>query len=71
MHLAGDQQPRMPVDARARVPAGVGLEGVVDADGQHVRAVRLKVLGQIVGEADIAEGPLADASPSIQTSLSW
>ena len=60
MHLARDQQPRMPVDARARVPAGVGLEGVVDADGQHVRAVELEVLGQIVGEADVAAGPLAE-----------
>jgi hypothetical protein len=57
----GDRQPGMPVDARARVPARVGLVGVVHLDREHVLArAEVDVRGEVVPEADVSERPLAE-----------
>ena len=48
----------MPIDARTRIPAGVGLLRVVHPDGQDV-AFRLQIGRQVVGEAAVAIRPCA------------
>ena len=47
MHLIGDHQPHVAIDARSRVPTSVGLLRVVDAHGEPVRTGR-EMVGQIV-----------------------
>ena len=36
MHRAGNIQPHMPVDARTRVPAAVGLKGIINFNNYYV-----------------------------------
>src|SRR5215469_3735238 len=52
-------EPGMAVDARAGIPARVGLAGVVHLHGDDVIAGEVEVWRELVSEADIAEGALA------------
>lgn len=47
----------MPVNARRRIPARVGLQRVVHLDRHQIFAVGIQVTRQVVGEADISEWP--------------
>ena len=60
VHRVGNQQPRAPVDARSRIPAAVGLEGVIHLDGDHVIAAEDEVRRQVVGKRNVAVGTLAE-----------
>ncbi len=56
---AGGDEADVAVDAGAGVPAGGGLLGVVDADGDDVFA-GVEVRGEVVVEADVAVGAVAE-----------
>src|ERR1019366_6196250 len=58
VQLVGGQQPGVPVDAGAGIPAAVGLVGVVHLDGDHVVA-GVEQRREIVREGDVAVGALA------------
>src|ERR1019366_7378688 len=58
VELVGGQQPGVTVDAGARIPAAIGLAGVVDFDGDHVVA-GVEQRREIVREGDEAVGALA------------
>src|ERR1019366_2527305 len=58
VELVGGQQPRVPVDAGARIPSAIGLAGVVHLNGDDVVA-RVEVRREIVREGDVAVGALA------------
>ena len=59
VHLVGNQQPGVPVNPGPRVPPAVGLPGVVYLDRNYVVAAILQVGTEIVTEADVTVGPLA------------
>src|ERR1700735_4461235 len=56
---AGSDEADLAVDSCTRIPAGGGLLRVVDADGDEV-AAGVEVRGQIVVEADVAVGAVAE-----------
>ncbi len=53
------QQRDVPVDARAGVPAGVGVPRMVHADGDHVLSIGEQIRRQVVLERGEAAGPPA------------
>jgi len=57
--IGGGDDADVAVDAGAGVPAGGGLLGVVDADGEGVDA-GVELLGDVVVEADVAVGAMAE-----------
>ena len=59
MDGVGGDEADVAVDAGAGVPAGGGLLGVVDADGDDVFA-GVEVGGEVVVEADVAVGAVAE-----------
>ena len=58
MDVAGLYHPYIAVDARAGVPAAVGIAAVVHPHGQHVLSL-LQVRSHVVHEGDVAIGTLA------------
>ena len=47
------REPDVAIDAASRIPARVGLRGIVDADGDDVVA-GAEMFGDVVGESDVA-----------------
>ena len=60
VHLVCNQQPGVPVDSGARVPAAIGLVGVVRLHRNQVIAAVLQVGTEIVAKTDVPIRPLAE-----------
>src|ERR1700722_13448651 len=53
-------QPRMPVNAGARVPATVCLFGVVDADRNDIVSAEVQMIGELIDKRNVTIGPVAE-----------
>ena len=63
MHLVGDNDMDIPVEAGAGIPAG-GFRKIVEPYRQHiVAAVGVHIIGDVIVEGDIAVGPVAHELP--------
>ena len=60
MQFIGNCQPGVPVDPGPRIPAAIRLLGVVRLHRNYVFAAVLQMRAEIVGEADVPVGPLAE-----------
>ncbi len=60
MHLIERSQPDVAVYAAAAIPTGVGLLGIVNANGYSVFTVRIEIRSEIVAERSIAIGAGAE-----------
>ena len=57
-----DDQPHVPINARAGIPARRRLPRIVGANGQDIRfaGAEIQMTGQFVAETDVTVRPLAD-----------